>query len=555
MIPFASQRGSGQDLATHLMNEHDNELMELTHLRGSIAQDLHGAFAEWEAQASALTKCENYLYSLSVNPDPERPLTRDQVMAYIDQAEEKLGLQGQPRAVVFHIKNGREHAHAIWSRIDADKGKAVHMAYDRDKLMMVTRSFAREHGLSLPDGYGKEKDAQSQQLSLYEKVQSDETGLSKEQRTQLITKLYKESDSAKAFVAALGAHGYLLATGKRPYVLVDLYGHVNALPKMIDDKSVRTKDIRAFLGAEFAPANLPSIHEAKKLAAHHRKVIEAFETARVQSDKLEQLKARQAERREGLSKQLAALKEKQLKGLARQKEKHKAQREVQRLSYQQHRAAIAKKRRDNRPTGLAAFLGRVSGVAFVVKTMQAHQDRKRHAAFLLERQLLLDRQREEQALLARRHELQQADIARQLRGLDTLDERERRSLETSALKASRERINSRHAHMPSVSLELKPRGRKAAPDKAKGRYKSAIAKELSDSAKASKKKRKTKKRVRPLDLLKDFTRAARDSSDEGRGGKSGSGDARSFGSKNSNKNGRGGPRPGKGRDDDPGRGR
>ena len=29
MIPFASQRGGGQDLATHLMNAHDNEQIEL----------------------------------------------------------------------------------------------------------------------------------------------------------------------------------------------------------------------------------------------------------------------------------------------------------------------------------------------------------------------------------------------------------------------------------------------------------------------------------------------------------------------------------------------
>lgn len=37
MIPFASQRGSGQDLATHLLNAYDNELAEVAHLRGAIA--------------------------------------------------------------------------------------------------------------------------------------------------------------------------------------------------------------------------------------------------------------------------------------------------------------------------------------------------------------------------------------------------------------------------------------------------------------------------------------------------------------------------------------
>ena len=60
MIPFASERGNGADLAAHLQNAEDNEYIELADVRGAIAQDLHGAFAEWEAQARALTRCSNY---------------------------------------------------------------------------------------------------------------------------------------------------------------------------------------------------------------------------------------------------------------------------------------------------------------------------------------------------------------------------------------------------------------------------------------------------------------------------------------------------------------
>ena len=150
MIPFATQRANGQDLATHLRNAQDNEYVELGDLRGAIADDLHGAFAEWEAQAKAMTRCKNYLYSLSVNPEYRRsPLSRAHYAAYIDRVEAALGLEGQPRAVVFHIKAGREHAHVVWSRIDAQEMKAIHMAFDHEKLMGVTRAFAREHGIEL----------------------------------------------------------------------------------------------------------------------------------------------------------------------------------------------------------------------------------------------------------------------------------------------------------------------------------------------------------------------------------------------------------------------
>ncbi|MGP0095185.1 MAG: relaxase/mobilization nuclease domain-containing protein [Xanthobacteraceae bacterium] len=135
--------------------------MEVAQVRGSVARDLHGAFAEWEAQAHTLTRCTNYLYSLSINPDQRQGrLTREQYLEYIDRTEQRLGLSGQPRAVVFHVKKDRqgtprEHCHVVWSRIDVERGKARHVAFDHEKLMIVTREFARDHGLKLPDGYGR----------------------------------------------------------------------------------------------------------------------------------------------------------------------------------------------------------------------------------------------------------------------------------------------------------------------------------------------------------------------------------------------------------------
>src|SRR4051812_18343118 len=118
MIPKGNQRGGGQQLATHLMNAFDNERIDLADMRGSVAQDLHGAFAEWSAQAKP-TKCQKYLYSMSVNPDHRQAdFSRQDYLDFVDRAEKKLGLAAQPRAVVFHEKNGREHCHVVWSRID-----------------------------------------------------------------------------------------------------------------------------------------------------------------------------------------------------------------------------------------------------------------------------------------------------------------------------------------------------------------------------------------------------------------------------------------------------
>lgn len=215
MIPFGSQRGGGQDLATHLLNAHDNEIVEEYHFRGAIAADLHGRFKEWEVQADTLTHCEKYLYSLSINPDQRQGrLTREQYMDCIERAEGALGLDDQPRAVVFHVKDGREHCHVVWSRINVEQQRAVHIAFDHDKLMRVTRGFARDHGLTLPKGY--EKSRQVGQISLYEQEQKRQTGLSKADHMRQVTEAWQQSDDARAFVQALAERGYILATARSP---------------------------------------------------------------------------------------------------------------------------------------------------------------------------------------------------------------------------------------------------------------------------------------------------------------------------------------------------
>lgn len=52
MILKGNQRTGGRDLATYLSNEYDNERIEVASVRGTVADDLHGAFAEYEARNS-----------------------------------------------------------------------------------------------------------------------------------------------------------------------------------------------------------------------------------------------------------------------------------------------------------------------------------------------------------------------------------------------------------------------------------------------------------------------------------------------------------------------
>lgn len=472
MIPFASQRGGGQDLATHLLNEYDNDYVEVVDLRGSIAQDLHGAFAEWEVQANTLTKCKNYLYSLSINPDPRQgELTREQYLEYLSRVESKLGLEPQGRALVFHIKNGREHFHAVYSRIDAINEKAIHLAFDKDKLMMVTRLFAREQNLELPKGYFKDRNTPSrEQLSLYEKHQQDTTGITKEERKAIVTACWKHSDNAKSFIAALEEKGYVLATGNRPYLLVDLYGNVNSLPKLIDGREINTKVIRKLLDKDFPVEDLPNVEDVKVSVKQHLEQFNENEIKNSHFEKLDALRASQKHRRRQLEEVFQTLKAKQ----NQEKEILNARLHDSRLALiSQHlnkKRSIRASRKQLQPTGLAHFLGKVTGTNLVLRKIQKLQDAKRHKRYLEQRDLLLQRKMEQALIHQRRHEMQLLDVRRRMKTLDQVEQRELKALNTGILK--HQRIKSRTAleHMPALQLHLSPPGRKAYPYKAKNRY-------------------------------------------------------------------------------------
>jgi hypothetical protein len=269
MIPKGNQRAGGRQLATHLMNAYDNERVEIADVRGAIAQDLHGAFAEWRAEAGA-TRCRKYLYSLSLNPDPAQgPLTRDQYLDFIGRTEQKLGLADQPRAVVFHSKYGREHCHVVWSRIDTDKMKAVQISHDHQKLRSIARQFARDHGLRLPPGmeqdHGTERFAEhAKTVDLGEKQQEERTGVTKDELRREITGAWKESDTGRSFVNALEQRGFLLARGdRRAYVVVDLYGEIHSLSRYV--QGAKTKDVKARL-KDYPLEKLPNATNAQAFA-------------------------------------------------------------------------------------------------------------------------------------------------------------------------------------------------------------------------------------------------------------------------------------------------
>jgi hypothetical protein len=112
MILKGNQRANGRELALHLLNVEDNEHAVIHELSGFLADDLIDAFKETEA-ISLGTQCKQYLFSLSLNPPKSAKVPVENFERVIGEIERRMGLSGQPRAIVFHEKKGRRHAHCV----------------------------------------------------------------------------------------------------------------------------------------------------------------------------------------------------------------------------------------------------------------------------------------------------------------------------------------------------------------------------------------------------------------------------------------------------------
>ncbi|MDZ7601379.1 MAG: relaxase [Hoeflea sp.] len=258
MILKASQRGGGQDLAAHLMKLDDNEHISLHELRGFASDNLKDAFKESEA-ISRGTNCSQYLFSLSLNPPQQEQVPVEVFEETINRIEDRLGLNGQPRAIVFHEKEGRRHAHCVWSRIDAQSMTAKQLSFFKTKLQSVSRDLYLENGWKLPEGLKSVSERNPTNFNLAEWQQAKRQGIDPRWLKQVAQEAWKHSDGARAFSNALQENGLFLAKGdRRGFIALDHNGEVYAVARLLNCK---TKEVTARLGK---PDNLPGVEETRK---------------------------------------------------------------------------------------------------------------------------------------------------------------------------------------------------------------------------------------------------------------------------------------------------
>jgi hypothetical protein len=257
IISGGSRRGAVW-FSQHFVKTEQGQTVSFPEVRGLAGDNIPYWFAQMRAMAMG-TKCDNFFYHSNINPREDEHLTEEQWEKATDALEHALGLDGHARFVVEHTKNGREHRHIVWSRVDPDTMTAVSDSKTYAIHMRTADALEKEFGHeATPRGRGGD----GPNPKNHEVFRGKESGISPYDVKAEITALYRESDTGPAFAAALAEHDYILTTGRRGFLVVDRAGDEHLLARRV--AGAKTADIEARLATIDREA-LPSLEEARKL--------------------------------------------------------------------------------------------------------------------------------------------------------------------------------------------------------------------------------------------------------------------------------------------------
>lgn len=397
MILVGNRRGGSSELAAHLLNVEDNEHVELHEVRGFIANDLESALHEAYG-ISRGTRCKKFLYSLSLSPPQDANVPVEVFEATIERIEQQLGFAGQPRTIVFHEKQGRRHAHVVWSRINSDTMTAIDPYKDKLALNTIARELFIEHQWDMPAGLKRKSEADPLNYTHVEHSQAKRAKRDPKELKRIFKACWEQSDTRDTFANALKEHGLILAKGdRRGFVAVDASGEIYSVARYA---SVKTKMLRARFGVL---DGLPSVDEAVLLAAstkqkHNANLNESFNL--LNDSQTQKIKS-----------QFAELEQKRIGMIA---EHRKVRAELQQTQQVRHISEV-KARSAKLPKGLRGIWFKMSGQYEALVEVHQLEAKQCEARDRSERQTLIENQ------LSERRQLQQElqFVEAQLKSSDT----------------------------------------------------------------------------------------------------------------------------------------
>lgn len=288
MIAKGTQHDSGGRLAAYLTRAKDGETAQLFQLRGfGTNTNIKDAFRDVHVIAEG-TKAEQPFFHVQVRLPEREKLPRSQWEQTADRIERMLGLNDQPRAIVFHIdkQTGEEHMHVAWSRIDADKLKAIPLPYFKDRLKKLSRELELHFGLTQVTSHRNSEIQYAPTKA--EEQQARRLGTDIHKIRETIRHCYETSDCGRSFQSALAEHEMILAKGdQRDYLVIDELGGMHALGKRL--LGATAAQVRNRL-ADLDRTQLPTLEQAREPSLD-RELAQIKEAQRETRDKFKTMQA------------------------------------------------------------------------------------------------------------------------------------------------------------------------------------------------------------------------------------------------------------------------
>ena len=250
----------------HLLRDDTNEKAELREVRGVLAKDLEEALEEMRDVAKGSRCHKNFMYQANINPRADEHLTPEQWQHAVDTLEKNLGFEGHQRVVVEHVKEGRQHFHVIWSRIDPDTMRVTDIGGDRYTMRRTAMELEREFELSRTKPVREYDDPRPH--TLQDKEREKRTGVDHDAMKRQLTEVWQRTQTGAEFKKEVEAQGYVIARGdKVEYALIDPTGGVHSLSRRLE--GVKAKDLRERF-VDVDRQSLPSVEQARQQLGHDR---------------------------------------------------------------------------------------------------------------------------------------------------------------------------------------------------------------------------------------------------------------------------------------------
>ncbi len=262
MIISGGSRTNWRYFAKHLTNAKDNDRVDVVELRGVAADSVFEAFREMH-EIARFTRCDNFFYHADINPREGDSMTREQAVIAADALQKNLGLEGQPRIMVEHVKDGRQHWHIAVLRIDMDTLTAIPDSHNYKVHAETSRELERAFGHApVRDILVGQDRRPERRAKNWEKLRGSKAGIDPENIKAEVTALMRETDSGKAFAAALADAGYILCRGdKRDFCIIDPAGQDHSLARRIE--GMKAAALREFM-ADIDRDALPTVAEGRE---------------------------------------------------------------------------------------------------------------------------------------------------------------------------------------------------------------------------------------------------------------------------------------------------